>query len=110
MPFAIGSPANTGAVAQTTESGYFASFLAVPLGGSGGNFDQSPLRQGLNLSPGFPVSFGDFLEIAWFTFHRLCLYGEIYCSYYLRNFAAVKVQRTLSRTSSLSSFVRGWSA
>jgi hypothetical protein len=80
MPFAIGSPANTGAVAQTTESGYFASFLAVPLGGSGGNFDQFPLRQGLNLSPGFPVSFGEPSEIAWFTFHRLCLYGEIYCS------------------------------
>jgi hypothetical protein len=75
VPKAIGSPANTGVVAQTTVPGISISLLTVPLGGSGGNFDQFPLGQGLNLSPGFPVSFGDLLEIAWFTFHRLCLYG-----------------------------------
>ena len=80
MLFAIGSPANTGVVAQTTESGIPALLLTVPLGGSGGNFNQFPLCLGLNLCPCFPVSFGDSLIIAWFTFHRLRLYGENCCS------------------------------
>jgi hypothetical protein len=59
VPFTIGSPDNTGVVAQTIKPGFATPVLAVPLGGSGGNFNQFPLDRGLNLCPGFPVSFGD---------------------------------------------------
>jgi hypothetical protein len=66
-------------------------YPTVPLGDSGGNFNQFRLRQGLSLCPGFPVSFGEFSGIfAWFTFHRRSLYQLIVVYYYLQKPGNVK--------------------